>query len=395
MQTTETMQHAIPMFQGQHVIIPEEDTTTAWTQDQIIKLIEFTKTKRPDWNYVAKAVGGKSAQDAKSWYEFVRVLHKHDWEKVKSPEESLESSGSESPKQNPSDKSMPIDDEMSSDDEDDEEKRKRRYRRKATQIERLYKCQEKNCNRSYGTEGALKMHLKLKHAGVRYNSSYQMKARQHSSLPQEETSIAPTTPTATPVLTVPIPQPITQATSQASLPTFQNYIFPHNYVKLGQQPMPAVYAIPDVKSQGAMMQIPTYAPTMISFPPTQMTRPASFVEYLPQPPPAKRAKLDDSGDKTSEVAKALLDITQGNGDAAKGESMTTLPKIQDLLSAGPQSHPQLIMAGNMPAAMHKDGMVDMSKLPQHPSYLPSFGAHPYLMYQVPNMEIYRQVENQK
>ncbi len=36
------------------------------------------------------------------------------------------------------------------------------------QIERLYKCQEKNCNRSYGTEGALKMHLKLKHAGVRY-----------------------------------------------------------------------------------------------------------------------------------------------------------------------------------------------------------------------------------
>lgn len=391
------MQHAIPIFQGKVISIPEpeEVAPTAWTQDQIIKLIEFTKTKRPDWNYVAKAVGGKSAQDARAWYEFVRVLHKHDWEKVNSPEESLESSGSESPKHHPSDKSQPLDDEMSSDDDDDDEKRKRRYRRKATQIERLYKCQEKNCNRSYGTEGALKMHLKLKHAGVRYNSTYQMKARQHSSLIQEESSIAPNTPTAAPVLTVPIPQPIPQAASQASLPTFQNYIFPHNYVKVGQQTMPAVYAIPDVKSQ-AVMQIPTYAPTMISFPPTQMTRPASFVEYLPQPPPAKRAKLDDSGDKTSEVAKALLDITQNNEGAKGAESFTTLPKIQDLLSSGgPQSHPQLIMAGNMPASLHKDNIVDMSKLPNPQSYLPSFGGHPYLMYQVPNMEIYRQIENQQ
>jgi hypothetical protein len=110
MQATETMQHAIPIFQGKVISIPEpeEVAPTAWTQDQIIKLIEFTKTKRPDWNYVAKAVGGKSAQDARAWYEFVRVLHKHDWEKVNSPEESLESSGSESPKHHPSDKSQPL-----------------------------------------------------------------------------------------------------------------------------------------------------------------------------------------------------------------------------------------------------------------------------------------------
>ena len=47
-------------------------------------------------------------QDARAWYEFVRVLHKHDWEKVNSPEESLESSGSESPKHHPSDKSQPL-----------------------------------------------------------------------------------------------------------------------------------------------------------------------------------------------------------------------------------------------------------------------------------------------
>ena len=131
-----------------------------------------------------------------------------------------------------------------------------------------------------------------------------------------------------------------------------------------------------------------------------VTRPASFVEYLSQPPPAKRAKLEESsGDKTSEVAKALLDITQANADTSKTvaaeSSLTTLPKIQDLLASGPQSHPQLVMSGNMPTPLHKDNLVDMTKLPTPQSYLPNFGAHPYLMYQVPNMEIYRQAENQK
>jgi len=59
--------------------------------------------------------------------------------------------------------------------------KKKRVRRKANQIERLYKCQEKHCNRSYGTEGALKMHIKTKHPSVKYDTKYQLQARNASS----------------------------------------------------------------------------------------------------------------------------------------------------------------------------------------------------------------------
>uniref|UniRef100_A0A6B2LCF7 C2H2-type domain-containing protein n=1 Tax=Arcella intermedia TaxID=1963864 RepID=A0A6B2LCF7_9EUKA len=57
-----------------------------------------------------------------------------------------------------------------------------RRRRKAAQIERLYRCQEKFCNRSYGTEGALKMHIKLKHPSVTYNENYQLQARRAAAI---------------------------------------------------------------------------------------------------------------------------------------------------------------------------------------------------------------------
>jgi len=59
-----------------------------------------------------------------------------------------------------------------------------RKRRKAAQIERLYKCQEKYCYRSYGTEGALKMHIKLKHPSVTYNENYQQQARNAAIIEQ-------------------------------------------------------------------------------------------------------------------------------------------------------------------------------------------------------------------
>jgi len=52
------------------------------------------------------------------------------------------------------------------------DRKKKRHRRKAAQIERGYKCQEKHCNRSYGTEGALKMHIKIKHPNIQYDSKY-------------------------------------------------------------------------------------------------------------------------------------------------------------------------------------------------------------------------------
>jgi len=52
------------------------------------------------------------------------------------------------------------------------DRKKKRQRRKASQIERMYKCLEKHCNRSYGTEGALKMHIKIKHPHIHYDTKY-------------------------------------------------------------------------------------------------------------------------------------------------------------------------------------------------------------------------------
>jgi hypothetical protein len=61
-----------------------------------------------------------------------------------------------------------------------------RKRRKAAQIERLYRCQEKYCHRSYGTEGALKMHIKLKHPSVTYNECYQQQARSAAAIMSQD-----------------------------------------------------------------------------------------------------------------------------------------------------------------------------------------------------------------
>eukprot|EP01130_Rhizamoeba_saxonica_P008067 TRINITY_DN3259_c0_g2_i1.p1 TRINITY_DN3259_c0_g2~~TRINITY_DN3259_c0_g2_i1.p1 ORF type:complete len:220 (-),score=38.33 TRINITY_DN3259_c0_g2_i1:54-713(-) len=40
---------------------------------------------------------------------------------------------------------------------------KKRVRRRASEIERKWKCTEPTCNRSYGSEGALKLHIRRKH----------------------------------------------------------------------------------------------------------------------------------------------------------------------------------------------------------------------------------------
>mgnify|MGYP000920222313 FL=1 len=43
------------------------------------------------------------------------------------------------------------------------EEKKRRKRRNASEIERLYRCRAESCGKSYGSEGTLSQHLKLKH----------------------------------------------------------------------------------------------------------------------------------------------------------------------------------------------------------------------------------------
>lgn len=49
------------------------------------------------------------------------------------------------------------------------EEKKKRVRRCASQIERKFICPVPNCEKSYGTEGSMAQHMRLKHPGVAYN----------------------------------------------------------------------------------------------------------------------------------------------------------------------------------------------------------------------------------
>lgn len=44
-----------------------------------------------------------------------------------------------------------------------EEERRKRFRRTAGEIDRHYKCMIESCQKSYGSEGSLNQHIKLKH----------------------------------------------------------------------------------------------------------------------------------------------------------------------------------------------------------------------------------------
>eukprot|EP01125_Pyxidicula_operculata_P007184 TRINITY_DN2439_c3_g1_i1.p1 TRINITY_DN2439_c3_g1~~TRINITY_DN2439_c3_g1_i1.p1 ORF type:complete len:417 (-),score=95.74 TRINITY_DN2439_c3_g1_i1:26-1276(-) len=48
----------------------------------------------------------------------------------------------------------------------DKRKNRKRYRRSAGEIDRVFLCHIPGCDRSYGTEGSLKMHVKLKHPSM-------------------------------------------------------------------------------------------------------------------------------------------------------------------------------------------------------------------------------------
>ena len=49
--------------------------------------------------------------------------------------------------------------------------RKKRYRRTAGEIERHYKCPVTTCLKSYGSEGSLSQHMKLKHRGYAFTEN--------------------------------------------------------------------------------------------------------------------------------------------------------------------------------------------------------------------------------
>jgi len=47
----------------------------------------------------------------------------------------------------------------------DEKKRKKHHRRTAAEVPRLFKCTYHRCEKEYGSEGSLKLHIKRKHGG--------------------------------------------------------------------------------------------------------------------------------------------------------------------------------------------------------------------------------------
>ena len=48
--------------------------------------------------------------------------------------------------------------------------KKKRHRRTAEEIERMFKCPYAPCTKSYGSEGSLSQHIKLKHPQYYYGT---------------------------------------------------------------------------------------------------------------------------------------------------------------------------------------------------------------------------------
>jgi len=126
------------------------DDDASWTKKETSQLLDLV-TKEEDWKTIALKIKTKSPQQCCSWYDYLEKTNKYFPKKQKV-----------------------------------NNKCGQRKRRKAAQIERLYKCQEKFCNRAYGTDGALKMHIKLKHPSVTYNEAYQQQARRAAAILNKE-----------------------------------------------------------------------------------------------------------------------------------------------------------------------------------------------------------------
>jgi hypothetical protein len=155
-----------------HSLSQSNPQNTAWTKKETSILLDLV-SKDLDWQTIAATVGNnKTPQQCYEWFDDLEYICKHLPKRPK---------------------------QKSTQQQQQQQQQQQRKRRKAAQIERLYKCQEKYCHRSYGTEGALKMHIKLKHPAVTYNETYQQQARKAAAIisqcaidqdpDEEETSI--------------------------------------------------------------------------------------------------------------------------------------------------------------------------------------------------------------
>jgi len=109
------------------------------------------KSDDRDWKQIASVFPNKSAEDCEKWWDFILGVESllQDHGLTKSPEMT---------RKRPS-----VVDNSSAEDN------KKRQRRPAILIDRKYKCPAPDCPRAYGTEGALKFHLKSKHKDHNYS----------------------------------------------------------------------------------------------------------------------------------------------------------------------------------------------------------------------------------
>lgn len=52
---------------------------------------------------------------------------------------------------------------------------RKRHRRGKNEIRRMFECDYPNCKKTYGSEGSLAQHIKLKHEGIEYDTSNEVK----------------------------------------------------------------------------------------------------------------------------------------------------------------------------------------------------------------------------
>lgn len=76
-----------------------------------------------------------------------------------------------------------------SSEDNDEEKGKKRHRRTAGEIERKHVCKAVTCGKAYGSEGALKMHIRLKHPDLA-SSTNSLSSPTNSSPSSSPSSVA-------------------------------------------------------------------------------------------------------------------------------------------------------------------------------------------------------------
>jgi len=125
------------------MILPQTRPEPRWTIDDSFLLFDVLEQVSHgsynvddyDWNRVGNKLN-RSPHECRMWFEFLKVVMNM----------------------------LPY--------EDRSDNRPKRKRRKAGQISKLFKCQVNSCPKVYGTEGALKFHMKNKHKDIKYIPSY-------------------------------------------------------------------------------------------------------------------------------------------------------------------------------------------------------------------------------